>query len=237
MFRFIVNVCRLIRTLDHCHLIPCEKLFKEGMVFKETPDCIVRYTRERNINKRVNPKCNTLFSYPMFFDVYKHLKPFIVQPVKGPITNKGRNPKYKGWLEVTPTPPGQTREPMNELELFVAVVSTLLGLAVLHKLGISHRDVRAQRPLQPGDQRLVPHRLGDGSAVWHTAREQRPEEWPRPMTSAVPSPTCTCLVVEYEEVEEKVTTRSKPKKTHTKDSSKATVTKKRSKKTNTKTKH
>ncbi|KAH3761601.1 hypothetical protein Pelo_6604 [Pelomyxa schiedti] len=156
MFIFAVNVCRLIKTFDVFHRIP---LTKDITLKNEQSKCVVTLKSNRHIHKKISVTCSTL-SVETFHSVYrrlqedvdKTLRPFVIHAVDFPIvTNSGRktrkDPKKKKTkrakeLEVTLAPLGDARHPTNELELFVAAVSTLFGLAGLHSLGIAHRDVR-----------------------------------------------------------------------------------------------
>ncbi|KAH3760704.1 hypothetical protein Pelo_7450 [Pelomyxa schiedti] len=164
IFIFSVNVCRLIKTFDVFHRIP----LLQPIELKNSPNCVVTLTIDRQIQKKILTTCGT-FSVETFYSIYEkvlsieaNLQPFIIHaiecPSKPPPTStnpkKGASSTANGsaaaadnivcpeWVTVTLAPIGDQRYATDELELFVAAVSTLFALAGLHGLGIAHRDVR-----------------------------------------------------------------------------------------------
>ncbi|KAH3731560.1 hypothetical protein Pelo_17607 [Pelomyxa schiedti] len=161
IFVFSVNVCRLIKTFDVFHRIP----LLQPIELKNSPNCVVTLTVDGQIQKTINTACGT-FSVETFYSIYEkvmnieaNLQPFIIHAVEYPSKPTSTKPKGASttvgsaaapdddfvcpeWVTVTLAPVGDQRYATNELELFVAAVSTLFALAGLHELGIAHRDVR-----------------------------------------------------------------------------------------------
>ncbi|KAH3761802.1 hypothetical protein Pelo_6287 [Pelomyxa schiedti] len=165
IFIFILNVCRLITTFDVFHRIP----LRQPIELTNSPNCVVTLTIDGHIQKKISTDCAT-FSIDTFYSIYEkvrnivdvNLQPFIIHAVECPnkpptITKpkQGASSTSKGssavadddfvcpeWVTVTLTPVGDQRCATDELELFVAAVSTLFALAGLHGLGMAHRDVR-----------------------------------------------------------------------------------------------